>query len=71
MPSPFKFSRHGESGLEFSESVANLARLADDVCIASMHTDVPNHEPALLQMHTGVAHPAVAGFLGAYGPIRE
>ena len=58
MPSPFKFSRHGESGLEFSESVANLARLADDVCIVrSMHTDVPNHEPALLQMHTGVVQP--------------
>ncbi len=58
MPSPFKFSRHGESGLEFSESVPNLARLADDVCIVrSMHTDVPNHEPALLQMHTGVVQP--------------
>jgi len=58
MPSPFKFTRHGESGLEFSESVSHLAKLADDVCIVrSMHTDVPNHEPALLQMHTGVVQP--------------
>ena len=58
MPSPFKFTRHGESGLEFSESVPHLAKLADDVCIVrSMHTDVPNHEPALLQMHTGVVQP--------------
>ena len=58
MPSPFKFARHGESGQQFSESVAHLARLADDVCIVrSMHTDVPNHEPALLQMHTGAVQP--------------
>ena len=58
MPSPFKFSKHGESGIDFSESVPNLAKLADDVCIVrSMHTDVPNHEPALLQMHTGVVQP--------------
>ena len=52
MPSPFKFTRHGENGIEFSESVPHLAGLADDVCLVrSMHTDVPNHEPALLQMH--------------------
>ena len=58
MPSPFKFTRHGESGIEFSESVPHLAGLADDVCLVrSMHTDVPNHEPALLQMHTGVVQP--------------
>ena len=58
MPSPFKFTRHGESGMEFSESVPNLAKLADDICvIRSMHTDIPNHEPALIQMHTGVVQP--------------
>ena len=58
MPSPLKFSRHGQSGLEISESLPNLARIADDLCvIRSMHCDVPNHEPALLQMHTGVLQP--------------
>lgn len=58
LPSPFKFTKHGESGMDFSESVPNLAKLADDVCIVrSMYTDVPNHEPALLQMHTGVVQP--------------
>ena len=58
MPSPLEFSRHGQSGLEFSESLPNLARLADQVCIIrSMHTDIPNHEPALLQMHTGSIQP--------------
>ncbi len=58
MPSPFKFARHGQSGIEVSESLPNLARIIDDCCvIRSMRTDVPNHEPALLQMHTGNIQP--------------
>src|SRR4030095_1539218 len=32
--------------------------IIDDCCvIRSMHTDTPNHEPALLQMHTGNLQP--------------
>jgi hypothetical protein len=58
MPSPFKFARHGESGLEMSELFPHLARRADDICILrSMHTDVPNHEPGLLMMHSGNQQP--------------
>jgi hypothetical protein len=58
MPSPFAFSKHGQSGIEVSESLPNLARVIDDCCIIrSMHTDVPNHEPALLAMHTGNLQP--------------
>src|SRR5688572_16671286 len=58
MPSPFAFQRRGQSGLEVSETLPNLARIIDDCCIIrSMHTDVPNHEPALLQMHTGNVQP--------------
>src|SRR6266705_1455512 len=58
MPSPFEFHRCGQSGLEISETLPNLARIIDDCCIVrSMHTDVPNHEPALLQMHTGNIQP--------------
>jgi hypothetical protein len=58
MPSPFAFSRHGQSGIEVSESLPNLARMIDDCCvIRSMRTDVPNHEPALIQMHTGNIQP--------------
>ena len=58
MPSPFAFSRHGQSGIEVSESLPNLAGVIDDCCIIrSMHTDVPNHEPALLAMHTGNLQP--------------
>tara|TARA_R110002049_G_scaffold72490_6_gene187448 strand:- start:157621 stop:159090 length:1470 start_codon:yes stop_codon:yes gene_type:complete len=54
LPSPFKFSRHGDSGLWLSEVQPHLARHVDDVCmIHSMHTDLPNHPQAFGQMHTG------------------
>jgi Protein of unknown function (DUF1501) len=54
MASPFKFKQHGESGLWFSELFPHLAKQADDICfIHSMHTDLPNHSQAFLQMHTG------------------
>jgi hypothetical protein len=58
MPSPLKFYKSGRSGVEVSETLPHLARVIDDCCvIRSMHTDVPNHEPALIQMHTGVLQP--------------
>src|SRR5262249_43612783 len=52
--SPFKFAQHGKSGLWVSEVFPELAKHADDLCIVrSMHTDLPNHSQAFLQMHTG------------------
>src|SRR5215213_5488329 len=58
LPSPLKFSRHGRGGVDLSESLPNVAKVIDDCCvIRSMHTDVPNHEPALLQMCTGNVQP--------------
>ena len=58
MPSPFKFAKHGDSGVEMSELFPNLARHADDLCVLrSMHTDVPNHEPGLLIMQSGHQQP--------------
>jgi hypothetical protein len=58
MPSPLKFYKSGQSGIQVSESLPHLAKVIDDCCvIRSMHTDVPNHEPALLQMHTGNVQP--------------
>jgi hypothetical protein len=58
MPSPLRFDRCGRSGIEVSESLPNIGRIIDDCCvIRSMKTDVPNHEPALLQMHTGNIQP--------------
>src|SRR5688500_12884131 len=58
VPSPLKFSKHGRAGVDVSETLPNIARIIDDCCvIRSMHTDVPNHEPALIQMHTGNVQP--------------
>src|SRR6201984_3258755 len=58
MSSALSFSKYGESGIEVSESLPHLASVIDDCCIIrSMNTDVPNHEPALLQMHTGNIQP--------------
>jgi hypothetical protein len=57
-PSPFQFQAHGKSGVVLSELFPRLAQCADDLCvIRSMHTDVPNHEPGLLIMHSGVQQP--------------
>lgn len=53
-PSPFKFKRHGESGLPISELYPHLAQHADKLCLANgSHTDIPNHPQALVQLHTG------------------
>src|SRR5688572_5879883 len=58
LPSPFGFKKHGQSGIDVSETLPNIASIIDDCCvIRSMHTDVPNHEPALIQMHTGNLQP--------------
>jgi hypothetical protein len=58
MPSPLRFTRCGRSGIEVSETLPGLASVIDDCSIIrSMRTDVPNHEPALLQMHTGNVQP--------------
>src|SRR4051812_18490519 len=58
LPSPLKFEKAGTSGIEVSESFPHLKQVIDECCvIRSMKTDVPNHEPALLQMHTGNLQP--------------
>ncbi|WP_422928200.1 DUF1501 domain-containing protein [Singulisphaera sp. PoT] len=52
--SPFKFKKHGESGIEVSEIFSRTAGCIDDICvIRSMYADVPNHEPSLLLMNCG------------------
>ena len=54
MKSPFKFARHGQSGLWFPEIFPSLAKHADDLCLLnSMYTDVGVHPQAVIEMHTG------------------
>ncbi len=70
LPSPFKFKKYGESGLEISELFAKTAAHADDLCVVrSMYADVPNHEPSFLLMNTGesrLVRPSLGSWL-TYG----
>jgi len=53
-PSPFKFKKYGESGLEVSELFQHTAKHIDDIAvIRSMKAEVPNHEPSLALMNCG------------------
>lgn len=55
MGSPFRFEQQGESGIWMSQLFPELAKHADKLCMLNgMHTDLPNHAQAFLQMHTGI-----------------
>jgi hypothetical protein len=68
--SPFKFARHGKSGLELGELLPHLGKHADDLCVVrSLHTDNPAHDSAMLIMNCGharFARPSVGSWVG-YG----
>ncbi|MDF1859716.1 MAG: DUF1501 domain-containing protein [Verrucomicrobiales bacterium] len=54
MGSPWKFAKHGQSGMDFSELVPNMAGIADDITmIRSMHTGVNNHGQSINALHNG------------------
>lgn len=54
LASPFKFARHGQSGLEVSELLPHLAQVVDDIAVVrSGVTQHIDHGEALLAMHTG------------------
>ncbi len=53
-PSPFKFKKYGQSGIEVSDLFARTAEHIDDIAvIRSMVAQVPNHEPSLMLMNCG------------------
>src|ERR1019366_1362036 len=55
LKSAFRFHKHGQSGVEFSEVLPHTARHADKIAvIRSMHTEHRNHEQACWMMHTGL-----------------
>lgn len=63
---PFKYSRHGQSGLPVSDLLPQTARFADRLCVLrSVYTDNPNHGPALLLMNNGTMTPKVPS-MGAW-----
>jgi len=50
----FKFSRHGQSGMEITDRFPHIATLADDIAVVrSMYTEQINHDPAHTFMNTG------------------
>ncbi len=58
MPIAAEFRPHGRSGLEISSLLPRLAAHADDLCVLrGVHTDNPNHGPALFMMNSGSISP--------------
>ena len=54
LQSPWKFNKHGQSGLEISELYPRLAKHADKLCVLNgMYADIPNHPQCFVQLHTG------------------
>ncbi len=51
---PWKFSRHGECGMEISELLPHTGSIADEIClIRSMQTGVNNHGQSIRALQTG------------------
>ena len=65
--SPWKFTPHGQCGMELSELLPNLGQVADDIClIRSMHTGVNNHEQSICALNTchfTAARPALGSWI--------
>jgi len=58
--SPWKFAKHGQSGIEVSELLPETAKVVDELCvIRSMHTGHNGHEVSIRYFHGGL--PAIAG----------
>ena len=56
--SPFKFKRHGQSGIEMSDMFTELGTCADDIAVVrAMHTSSQAHTTATFFMNTGVTIP--------------
>ncbi|MCA9117872.1 MAG: DUF1501 domain-containing protein [Planctomycetaceae bacterium] len=58
MPSEVKFIPSGRSGIPVADTMPKIASHIDDMAIIrSMHTDFPNHAPALCMMNLGTLTP--------------
>ncbi|HAD57924.1 MAG TPA: DUF1501 domain-containing protein, partial [Planctomycetaceae bacterium] len=66
MRSPFRFARHGQSGLWVSDVMPHLSKCVDDIAVVkSLHTTNLTHEPALFHFHSGNTLPGLPT-LGAW-----
>jgi hypothetical protein len=68
--SPYRFTRSGPAGAEFSELLPHLAGVADELCVVrSLSTTQFNHAPAQIFMSSGherIGRPSMGSWL-AYG----
>jgi hypothetical protein len=67
---PFKFEKHGPGGMDISELLPNLAKIAGDCTfVRSLFTDPINHDPAVTFFATGNQQPGrpTMGAWLAYG----
>ena len=56
--SPFSFRKQGASGMELSEVLPHLGKVADDICLLrAVHTEPINHDPAVTFLYTGHQQP--------------
>src|SRR5437868_5172026 len=54
LASPWKFSKHGECGMELSELLPCLGEVADEITLVrSMHTGVNNHGQSINALNGG------------------
>lgn len=61
--SPWRFERHGASGVELSELLPFTASVADELCVVrSLYTEAINHDPAITFMQTGSQQPGRPGW---------
>lgn len=65
-----KFKKHGNSGLEVSDLMPNLAQCVDDICfLRSCWCTSTVHAPAMYEMHSGrtlMGHPSLGSWV-SYG----
>ncbi|MDA1274136.1 MAG: DUF1501 domain-containing protein [Verrucomicrobia bacterium] len=70
MRSPFKFERHGQSGIWVSDALPYLSQCVDEIAvIRSMYTTNLTHEPGLFKIHSGQempGHPSLGAWV-TYG----
>jgi hypothetical protein len=70
MPSRWPFRKHGESGMEISDALPQIASCADDLCLLrSCHGDSVTHPESVYLMNTGsilMGRPSL-GAWAAYG----
>lgn len=74
MKSPFRFSRHGETGSPVSEVMPHLAKHSDDLAfLLACGSEAQNHSPACYMVNTGVTRfgsPCLGSWL-SYGLGQE